>query len=317
MSADPHLRIVYRSTGSDNGKPRPDHYSTMLALASLLRAADRLPSAPEMVFLNDGEIDADVRALMHDHGAVHAVDGGSARRSFRAAVAREAATASPRPEDVVWFAEDDYLYSPDAFTTLLAAAERFPVADYFSLYGSDALDPSGPGRRPVRRPEKGSAGDPDAQRAGGALWYRAHSTTSTFGVRAPVLRQDAALLRLMPFAGGAWDTATCLTLQGYRPFRPADLLPGGAGPRGAVRGLVRAGLSLRSWRRGSRRRVQLGSDPELAHHMEVNDGTARTEPSVLTRAIDHTDLAVDTMFWAADRGIAVPVTPLAPVRSAR
>jgi hypothetical protein len=308
VSPAPHLRIVYRSTGTENGKPRPEYYSKMLGLASLLRAADRLPFAPEIVFLNDGRVSDAVLDLQHDHGAVHGVDGGSNRRSFRAAVARAAAVPAGGPDEIVWFAEDDYLYAPEAFTTLMAAAERFPVADYFSLYGSDALDASVPGRRPVMRPEKGAAGDPRARAAGAATWYRAHATTSTFGVRAPALRQDARLLRLMPWTGGAWDTATCLALQGYRPFRAADLLPDAAGGvvRTGVRGLVRAGAGLRSARRESRRRVQLGADPELIWHMELLDGTTRTAPSALTARVDWGSLAIDTMFWAADRGIAVP-----------
>ena len=308
-AARPSLRIVYRSTGAENTKPRPGYYSKMLGLASVLRAADQLPFSPEIVFLNDGEIPGDLTDLMHDHGTVVAVDGGSNRRSFRAAVAREAAMAGTEADDVVWFAEDDYLYDPEAFTTLMAAAGEVPDADYFSLYGSDAVDPAAPGRTAVKRAAKGAVDDPDSRDIGAATWYRAYSTTSTFGVRAPALREDAGLLRLLPYTGGAWDRATCLALQGYRPFRGADLLPDGSSslPRMALRGAVRAAVNVGAGRRPSRRRVQIGTDPELIWHMETITPESRSEPSTRTAAVDWDALAIDTMFWAADRGIVVPL----------
>lgn len=301
------MRIVYRSAESENTKPRPAYYSKTLALASVLRAAEPLGSDVEIVFVNDGEIPADRLALMEAHGTVRQIAAGSNRASFRSVVAREAAL-SGGPDDIVWFAEDDYLYSPDAFTTLVAAVEEFPEAAYFALYGSDALDAGASGRRAVRREEPGTDGIADAPRVGSAAWYRSFATTSTFGVRGDALRADAALLRLMPFTGGAWDIATCLALQGYRPFGLADLGPDpdGSALRGLVRGLVRAVVGARTTRRASRHRVMLGSDPELAWHMEVHDDSTRSRPSSATAAVDWQALAVDTMFWAADRGIPVP-----------
>ncbi|MHA6781821.1 hypothetical protein ACVGOW_12630 [Pseudonocardia saturnea] len=303
----PRLRIVYRSSESENDKPRPSYYSKTLALASVLRAVESLPVRPEFVFLNDGDIPPERLDLMQAHGTVRALDGGSNRKTFRAAIAREAALATPS-DDIVWFAEDDYLYSPGAFTTLMSAAEAFPHADYFSLYGSDALDPTTRGRRPTLRDRPGAEADPQAQAAGATTWFRAYATTSTFGVRSRVLRADAALLRLLPYTGGAWDTATCLAYQGYRPFRVGDLLPDGDTPalRAVARGLVRVAVNVRSLRRPSRRRVQLGADPELIWHMEILGPTTRTPPSAKTITTDWGRLAVDTMFWAADRGIPVP-----------
>ncbi|MBW0113794.1 hypothetical protein [Pseudonocardia abyssalis] len=303
----PRVRVVYRSSEAENTKPRPAYYSKTLALASVLRAAEPLGSDIEFVFVNDGGIPADRLALMEAHGTVRQIDGGSNRASFRAVVAREAAL-SGGPDDIVWFAEDDYLYSPDTFTTLRSAATAFPEAAYFTLYGSDALDVEASGCRAVRRRQPGTDGITDAPRVGAASWYRSYATTSTFGVRGDALRVDAGILRLMPYTGGAWDIATCLALQGYRPFGLADLAPdpGGSVLRGAVRGLVRAAVGARATRRAARRRVMLGSDPELVWHMEVHDDSTRSAPSSTTSAVDWDAVAVDTMFWAADRGIPVP-----------
>ncbi|MDN5933819.1 MAG: hypothetical protein L0I24_22570 [Pseudonocardia sp.] len=303
----PHLRIVYRSAEAENTKPRPPYYSKTLALASVLRAVAPLGAGAEIVFVNDGEIAAERLALMEAHGTVRTIDGGSNRATFRSVVAREAALAGG-PDDIVWFAEDDYLYSPDAMTTLMAAAQAFPDSAYFALYGSDSLDVDAPGSRPVLREQHGTDGLPDAPTAGAAAWFRSYATTSTFGVRGPALREDAGLLRRMPYTGGAWDISTCLALQGYRPFGLADLLPDADGSvlRGAARGVVRAAVGASTLRRPSRRRVLRGADPELVWHMEIHNDLTRTRPSSTTAAVDWNAVAVDTMFWAADRGIPVP-----------
>ena len=298
------LRIAYRSSPAGNGKPRPPWFGKDLALRSLLRAVERLPEPPVVTFYNDGVLPAAEVAVMAAHGTVRPVDGGSNRASFRAVVAAEAAAVAGGTDDLVWFAEDDYLYSPESLTTLLAAAAELPDADYFGMYGSAALAPSA-GRVPIRRPGPGAEGDPTARPAGAALWYRGYATTSTFGVRAGVLRADARLLRTYPYSGGAWDTATCLAYQGYRPFRLRGLLPGDGAPlpRALVRGAIRAVLDLRALRRTANRRVLVASDPELVWHMEVLDGTTRSAPSAVSAAVDRAGIAAETAAWAAQRGL--------------
>ncbi|GAA3228300.1 hypothetical protein GCM10017691_19350 [Pseudonocardia petroleophila] len=300
------LTIVYRSTDAENGKPRPHFYGKDLALASILRAAEALPTQPRLVFLNDGVLPAERLALMRRHGHVRRIVGGSNRATFRTAVARQAALCTGDRE-LVWFAEDDYLYRPDALSSLMAAATAFPEADYFALYGSDALDTASPWHRPAVRPEPGAEGDPDARAAGSVQWFRAQSTTSTFGVRARALRADAALLRRMPFAGGAWDTATCLALQGYLPFPRPDLLPqsDGVTARTLIRAAVRIAADVGAAARLGGRRVLVGADPELVHHMEVHDGRTRTSPSAATLSTDWRRTAEETRAWAVDRAFVI------------
>lgn len=295
------LRIAYRSAAAGNDKPRPPYFSKGLALESLLRAVERLPEPPVLTFYNDGELPEPHVAVMREHGTVRPVKGGSNRRSFRATVAAEAAAA--RPDDLVWFAEDDYLYLPEAFATLCEAAATLPDADYFAMFGSAAIAPS-TGRTPARRAGLGSDGDPSAVPAGAALWYRGFATTSTFGVRGRVLRADARLLRTYPFTGGAWDTATCLAYQGYRPFGAGGLLPGDGAPlpRALVRAAIRSVADLRALRRPANRRVLVASDPEMVWHMEAFDGTTRSGLSARTLAVDHAAIAAETVEWSAGRG---------------
>lgn len=312
-SGAPRLRVVYRSYGGENSKQRPSYYSKLLALSSLIRAVDALAPAPELVFVNDGPIAAPLLALMEARGEVVPVRGGSNRRSYRATIDLEVVRGGAA-NDVVWFAEDDYLYVPGALRHLAAGATTLPQADYFTLCGSESLDTATSRRLPAPRPESGADGDPHATTVKGVTWFRAMGTASTFGVRLQVLREDARLLRMCPFTGGAWDTTTCLVLQGYQPFSAAQLraellpyfaLPMGSWPRSVVRGLIRAGINLRALRRPSRRRVLLGSDPELISHMEIPELDPRTPPSARTAAVDWGRVAADTGAWAVEQGIPV------------
>ena len=312
------LRILHRSYAGDGEKPRPPYYSKLLALTSLLRAADALPVRPELVFLNDGPMPVERLRVMEAHGEVRAVRrGGSDARSYREMLSDEAARPGDG-EELVWLAEDDYLYVGDAFVRLLAAAERLPQADYLMLYGSVALGVArSAGWNHVRLPQGGSDGrGAEVVDVDGAKWFRLASTTSTFGLRRRALREDVRLLRFGALTGGAWDDASCLLVQGFRPFGPGevrrDLLPFGqpvaAWPRAVARGVVRsAALSVSalsvSRREPGRRRVFLGSDPELALHMEAME-VAPHPASVRTSKIDWSVVAAETAEWGRGHGIA-------------
>ncbi len=294
----PRLHVVMRSYGGENMKDRPDYYSKLVCLASVIRAASVLGAAAELVFVNDGSIPQDRMALMRSAGEVVQLEAGSNRASYRTAI-QMAVRREWADTDLVWFAEDDYLYTPRSFERLLAAAQDPALAeiDYFSLYGGSAFDTSSGRLHAKERPERGAAGDPSPTVVGDVTWFRSLATTSSFGVRYAALAQDAGLLRLMPFSGGAWDRTTCLTLQGLRPFTRQelveDLLPFGnepplRWPRAVTRGLVRLGLSPRALRRPSRRRTMLGADPDQAGHLELGH---------LAPGTDWEQLAAETCAW--------------------
>jgi hypothetical protein len=255
--ADPtRLLVVMRSHGSENHKNRPEFYDKTVCLASLLRAADTVDPSPTLLFVNDGPVPARRERLMLGAGEVLQGEFGANRPSYRTSLAMAAERVGD--DDLVWFAEDDYLYDPDAFVELLDAAARLPRADYFSLYLGELAD------REASAPQR-------------TAWGPAVSTTSSFGVRGRQLREDVALLRLMPYTGGAFDHTTSLTVQGRYPFTRrelvADLLPVGAPaselPRALVRGAVRTALGLRAWRRPSRRRSFVQPPQDLVAHLEV------------------------------------------------
>ena len=57
------LHVVYRSYGGENAKGRPPYYSKLLALTSMVRAAELAGEHVHLVFLNDGTIPADRLAV--------------------------------------------------------------------------------------------------------------------------------------------------------------------------------------------------------------------------------------------------------------
>lgn len=254
-----------RSHGAENRKDRPDFYNKTACLASLIRAAESVVSGAELVFVNDGPVPADRERLMASAGVVLQGEYGSNRKSYRATLAI-AAHRDYDDSDLMWFAEDDYLYHPNAFNDMLEAAARLPQADYFALFAGDLRDIEA-----AERPQQSSVDQ-------SLDWIPTLSTTSSFAVGRRQLKEDVSLLRLMPFTGGAFDHTTSLTLQNRFPFTReelvADLLPFAAHPtadwpRAVTRGTVRLVLGTRSMRRRSRQRTLYGPTRDLVAHMEV------------------------------------------------
>ena len=272
------LHVVCRSVGSENRKNRPAFYDKTTSLASLLRAAENVGVPTELVFVNDGPIPTGRLGLMASAGEVTHVACGSNRASLRRVLKmpRERGWASG---DLVWFAEDDYLYTADALANVVKAAQELPDADYFALYGELRYDRDAVRGAPTFVSDLRSHGDRDAVALGRARWYRAASTTSTFGARVRTLLADERFLRTTPFVGGAFDHATFLALAGYRPFRLSQLggqplPPGQASPtkRAARRAVLtgsRLALNAAALARPEKaRRIVVAPDPELATHME-------------------------------------------------
>jgi L-lactate dehydrogenase (cytochrome) len=85
-AARPGLRIIYRSHGGENAKNRPPYYSKLLGLASVVRAVRESGVSPDVVYWNDGPIPIDRLEVMRTTGEVVQIDGGSNRRSYRAAI---------------------------------------------------------------------------------------------------------------------------------------------------------------------------------------------------------------------------------------
>ena len=280
----PVLTAYWRVTPATNHKPRPPWFSRQAALVSFLSALDRVPGPTRLVYVADGGVPAELVDSVARGDEVVDVQGGSASRSYRALLGVALARTTARERGLVWFGEDDHLYRPEALVALVGAAQALPGADYFSLYTPDnaawhADHASQPGRR------GGSSGCD----VGGVRWVRSWASTSTFGLRAPVLRADAALLRLCSRAGGPWDHTTVSVVQGVAPYPWRHLYDDlylrasrASARRVLGRPVVRAGIDLLA---GLRSRIWVAPEPSLATHVELGQLAAGTDwPAVAAQS---------------------------------
>lgn len=178
------LHVFYRSTGGDNRKDRPPYYSKMLCLRSFLRAFAHVRDVADVTFVNDGPMPDDRLELMRAWGTVVPLPGLGNSRSYREVLAL--ALALPGA-DLCYFAEDDYLYTEDAFTALLAVFDEIDAADYVTLFDhADRYNRRDDSRRGYSR----------VYVAGGIHWRTVESTCMTFGARVARLKSDAWIHRI-------------------------------------------------------------------------------------------------------------------------
>jgi hypothetical protein len=297
------LHIIYRSYGDENNKDRPPFYSKVTALASCIRAYEALEAGTaEIIYLNDGPIPTDRIRLMERSGEILAYSRLGMKGSMRRALAIPYQRAWAA-DDLIWFAEDDYLYLPQAFKDLLSAATAYPDADYFALYALiDTLLPNGwpsieyrlrwfPGRWLERR----------CIVVEDRCWQRALSTTSTFGGRPRAIVGDRLLMKIAMIYGAAWDHTTCMLYQGLCPFPYVsliELLRASGDVKGFVRNIpiLAARLSLNGYQNvrrwtGSSPRLLVAPDRALATHLETQ---------LLALGVDWNCVAEDTQRWLRD-----------------
>jgi hypothetical protein len=297
------LHLIYRAYGGENKKGRPPFYSKLLAVASLARALRQLePGSAEAIFICDGPMPADRLAVMQSAGEVLRRSNLGLKGSLQTSLALPVDRKWPAT-DLVWFAEDDYLYQPHAFQNLLAAAAALPQADYLALYAQIGhMPPSGALANQGWVPQGWQGSEPVLVQ--GHPWRRALTTTSTFGARVKPLLEDRRMMHVAMHSGGAWDHTTYLMLQGYRPYMARQLLQQLAEPGDPKLRLKRAALAAyRVWVNGYqtgrnltgfRPRTMMAADPALITHMETRD---------IALGTDWPAVAQQTLDWLAEQGV--------------
>jgi hypothetical protein len=198
--------MLYRSTGGDHQKHRPAYYSKMLCLRSFLRAFYRVRDRASVTFVNDGPVPEDRRRIMEQWGCMVSLPGLGNSWSYR----RTLAMASALPEDsLVYFAEDDYLYTEPAFVKLLAVFEALPRVDYVTLF--DNLD------RYIRS-DDARGGYSKVFVACGLHWRTVESACMTFGARTARLKRDAWIHRVGTVSNSPADRFIWRCAQGEKWF---------------------------------------------------------------------------------------------------
>lgn len=303
MTPTPAIHLVLRSYGGDNDKRRPPYYSKLLALTSFVRAASRLPRA-NVIFLNDGPVPPLHLELMQRFGTVEQIDGGpiGMRGSYWHAITLPERHPEWSDSDILSLNEDDYLFRPDAFTSLAEAATKLPEASYFSLYGTrpDYSDPEV--RERYALPHDWHPA-PD-RLVGNATWFNQPGITSTFSGRVGAFRRDRRVFRhcMFPFRKRFLDHETCLINQGYVPYRGSDSvtgLPGDFEP--GLRGILRT-VFLVPFRLALNVHASLRRDRHLLYCVSPNEATHLDLP-VISPDHDWFKEAAGVAAWAEDRGL--------------
>jgi len=206
------LLIFLRTTSAPSRKPRPAWFSKRTCAQSLVRAMRLCGIPAQLTVIADGPLPEDSRDILTSTGQIVQFEGGNNRRSFLRTLETALATPDLHDDDLIWFAEDDYLYLPDAFAALVSAANAMPHA-YYALYTPDdhawhECHPSQP-LREARACET---------RALSKRWHGITHTTSTYGARAAIVKQDAWTLTCAAYSGAPFAHTTSSALQGQRPF---------------------------------------------------------------------------------------------------
>jgi hypothetical protein len=273
------LKIIYRYCLAENLKDRPEYYGKRLALESLLRAIDQTEHEVDVIFIVDGgKAEPGMVERMKTAGRTLPLKMGNPVRSLTVAM-RLACREGWQDDDLVLLCEDDYLYLPEALTSLMDAAKAHPDVDYFAPY--------------VIPPDyKVDVAD---RTAGG--WSAVWATTETFAVRMGILRKDRRFIELFAHSGAHFDTVQFLALAGEQPYEWSTLRseltepnpPGGRRKR-VARTAIRAALNLRGHRRRANYRQLYAPWPPVATHLET---------SWLAEGTDWTAVAEETASWQA------------------
>lgn len=299
----PSLHVIYRSTGRENAKPRPAFYSKKLALVSFIRSLESCPTPPDVLFANDGPIGDDLAKLMAAAGELVPLENVGLVQSLWAAFGLALARGWSH-DDVVYFAEDDYLFLPGAVAALQEVVAQTPEIPFYAFYA--AMDGQAPHGGPTSSALPAWLACPPIPSSGyerivdGLRWCRAESTTSSFAARLEGLRVDRWVVRLAHRAGRPVDHPGWLTWQGRTSYRWSHLvrLLFRDGDRSAERRIKltawRTLLNLVSLAYRFRPRILLAPESALATHLEL---------PFLARGVDWGAQAKDTAEWAAQRGI--------------
>lgn len=252
----PKFVALYRIAPDRPSKQRPSYYSQEACLRSFLRAWSGVPSGDalrEIHFVLDGPVDSRLVELCASTGEIHRLEVHSNPLSFRYCVDL---ALSQNSVDYLYFAEDDYVYTQDAFSHLIGAATLSTDAEYFTLY--DHPD------RYMRED------DLDRSRhrltwVAGHHWVTVESSCLTFAARAEAFSRDSWMFRIATAKSPPWDRALWRAVLHHRLYRLI-----GWGLTGDVR-LTKQGVrasSVLKYALGRRPRL-LSALPALATHAVV------------------------------------------------
>jgi len=179
------LHLLYRLYPVESLKRRPPYHSKTRCLRSATESLAQVEGARLVLLVDADHLPVEFSEVIPQGLTVERVMLGGIGNARSYERQMDLVRSLP-PEDLVYLSEDDYLYCPEAFVTLVAAAAALRgQVDYFSLYDHPdryVRDDDAPlkARRPVWL-------------AGDRHWRWAESTCMTFGARVETILADARL----------------------------------------------------------------------------------------------------------------------------
>lgn len=178
------IHFIYRSApGDSKSEARPVYFDKKHCLISFIHSFQALPDKyrGDLIFLNDGNIDSSIIEIMETvNSSIETLEGVGNSPSLR--FAHQLVLKSNWPEgDLVYFAEDDYLYREQAFTKMINAAVDIPEAHYFTLYDH-------PDR--YTRNDDVNSGLSKIYISRDLHWRTVESTCQSYGVRIETFKKD-------------------------------------------------------------------------------------------------------------------------------
>jgi hypothetical protein len=276
------LHLVYRYAPGAGAKPRPTFFSKDSCLAAFLRTASAVDGA-DITFLHDGEATPERRRQLSEWGELIELPSVGNARSKRAALSLlELRRWSD--DDLVYFAEDDYLFVPDAFKRLLHAAAADPNAQFFTLYDHPDYQRLALHRRFARRRGAGIVVD-------GTRWSQVRSTTMSFAARVGALRELSWAFWLGTRGSYPDDFGVFSGLQHTGPHLLLRAIAAGRSLRDID---IARSLAARLVRRDECQWRLIAPVPSLATHVEVDMLAAGVDWEAEARAADEWLLANPT-----------------------
>jgi hypothetical protein len=211
--------LVYRSSAGESAKGRPSFYSKLVALTSTLRAAAHLPDG-DRIFVNDGAIPEPRASQMAAAGEILTLLGSVGNAGSYCTCVALVHSRGWADEDVVYFAEDDYLHTDDAFLRLVEAVQALPDVAYFTLYDH-------PDYYRLRLHRRFMARHSTSTKVGPVTWRAVRSTCLTYAARVRALRADSWVHYLCSRGPTPRDFAIWSILEGAGYVVPRLLKPAG------------------------------------------------------------------------------------------
>lgn len=174
------LHVLYRLYPGESDKRRPPFHSKARCLRSAVRALAEVPGARLVLLVDAERLPEEYAGIVPEGTEVTYLGGIGNGRSYRAQLRL---LRDLPPDDLVHLCEDDYLYTRDAFSVLVAAAAELDDADYLCLY--DHPD------RYTRHDDAPLPGPRHVWLAGGRHWRWVESAPMSFGGRVGTFRADA------------------------------------------------------------------------------------------------------------------------------